>query len=75
MESKDLDPNVANVISKYLSRAKLGKNKYGVDTTRSDFDFYTWLVHLQEELMDATIYIERMKSDIKNSDQAVEVKE
>jgi hypothetical protein len=65
----DLDENVKAVVGKYLARAKMGKTKYGVDTTRDDFDFYTWLVHLQEELMDATIYIERLKSDIKKSDK------
>lgn len=65
---KDLDENVQRVIGKYVTRARMGKKKYGVDTTRTDFDFYTWLVHLQEELMDATIYIERLKNDIQKSD-------
>jgi hypothetical protein len=69
-----LDENVKKVVGKYIARAKMGKAKYGVDTTREDFDFFTWLVHLQEELMDATIYIERIKSDIVKSDK-VEIKE
>lgn len=70
----ELDENVKKVVGKYIARAKMGKAKYGVDTTREDFDFFTWLVHLQEELMDATIYIERIKSDIVKSDK-VEIKE
>lgn len=69
----ELDPNVQKVIGKYLARARMGKRKYGVDTTREDFEFYTWLVHLQEELMDATVYIERLKDDIQKTGKVVDV--
>jgi hypothetical protein len=60
-----LDPNVQSVISKYKNRARVGFEKYGTNTTRTDIDLQGWLTHLQEELMDATIYIERLKKDIK----------
>ena len=63
-KSVSLDPNVESVIAKYESRARVGFEKYGVDTTRNDVDLHGWLTHLQEELMDATIYIERLKKDI-----------
>ena len=53
-----MDVNVERVTHKYLSRAAAGLKKYGVDTTRDDLDLIDWLNHLQEELMDATIYIE-----------------
>ena len=59
-----LDPNVQNVIDKYKSRAEVGFEKYGTDTTRDDLNLLDWLTHLQEELMDATIYVERLKKDI-----------
>lgn len=63
-EDDNLDPNVKAVCSKYKERAKAGFAKYGTNTTRTDLNTLDWLVHLQEELMDATIYIERLKNDI-----------
>lgn len=59
-----LDVNVKSVMDKYESRARVGFNKYGTDTTRMDLSTLDWLTHLQEELMDATIYVERLKRDI-----------
>lgn len=63
----NLDVNVQSVIDKYESRARVGFKKYGTDTTRSDLSLMDWLTHLQEELMDATIYVERLKTDIQES--------
>lgn len=60
----NLDPNVKSVCSKYKERARVGYNKYGTNTTRTDLNTLDWLTHLQEELMDATIYIERLKKDL-----------
>jgi len=63
-KSVSIDPNVQSVIDKYEERARVGFEKYGTNTTRTDIDFMGWLTHLQEELMDATIYIERLKNEI-----------
>lgn len=60
----NLDPNVKAVCDKYKERARVGFNKYGTNTTRTDLSTLDWLTHLQEELMDATIYIERVKQDL-----------
>jgi hypothetical protein len=62
----EIDNNVKFVVGKYLARAKMGRNKYGTDTERMDLDTWEWLNHLQEELMDATIYIQRLKADIQD---------
>ena len=59
-----VDPNVESVMDSYRSRDKVGFDKYGTDTTRTDIDLMGWLTHLQEELMDATVYIERLKKEI-----------
>lgn len=59
-----MDTNVQKIIQKYQTRMKKGFEKYGTDTTRKDLETYEWLNHLQEELMDATVYIERLKSDL-----------
>lgn len=61
-----VDKNVESVIESYKSRMSLGLAKYGTTTERIDIDLTGWLQHLQEELMDATIYIERLKNEVKN---------
>jgi hypothetical protein len=53
-----IDPNVDAVIDKHIDRAEAGLAKYGVDTTRPDVDLRGWLEHLQQELLDAAVYIE-----------------
>lgn len=60
-----LDPNVVSVMEKHKKRAEVGFEKYGVDTTRTDTDLLGWLNHLQEELMDANVYIERAMVEIR----------
>lgn len=59
------DRNVENVIKDLRWRAERGLQKYGVTTERKDLSVIEWLQHLQEELMDATVYIEKLKSQIK----------
>ena len=65
------DKNVFNVVCQYAERAQKGFNKYGTTTERTDIDLEGWLQHLQEELMDATIYIERLKRELKNDSNKV----
>jgi hypothetical protein len=55
------DSIVDGVIDKLISRAEVGKKKYGVTLDRNDLSLSDWLTHLQEELMDAVNYIERIK--------------
>ena len=52
------DANVEAIRAKLLERSKVGLKKYGVTTERDDLDLAAWLIHLQEELMDAAVYIE-----------------
>lgn len=61
-----LDRNVENVIKSFQSRMEAGYIKYGTTTERTDIDFLGWITHLQEELMDAIIYIERLKKEVNN---------
>jgi hypothetical protein len=58
---KKTDSIVDGVIDKLISRAVVGKKKYGVTLDRNDLSLSEWLTHLQEELMDAVNYIERIK--------------
>jgi NTP pyrophosphatase (non-canonical NTP hydrolase) len=65
MSPNIIDKNVFNVVCQYAERAQKGFEKYGVTTERKDIDLLGWLQHLQEELMDATVYIERLKHELK----------
>ena len=58
---RQTDKIVNDVISKYKQRSKLGIEKYGTTLHESPDGFYAFLNHLQEELMDATLYIEKLK--------------
>lgn len=50
------------VIDKIRTRAEIGEAKYGVTMERGDLNRTEWLNHLQEELLDGAIYIEKLKS-------------
>lgn len=59
--SKPKDIIIERVIQKFKSRSEVGFKKYGV-TLKDDYQpLDTWLTHLQEELMDAVNYIEKIK--------------
>ena len=55
------DKIVQTVIEAYKKRSKVGIEKYGKTMEREDLSALDWLQHLQEELMDATLYIESLK--------------
>lgn len=57
------------VIAKIRERAEVGLNKYGVTMDRQDLKLTDWLTHLQEELMDAAVYVEKLKTLLKNLDK------
>ena len=60
------------VIDRINQRAEIGKEKYGVTMERTDLSTYDWLNHLQEELLDAVIYIEKLKDEAKEVDTSTE---
>ena len=55
------DAIVAKVIEAYKTRSEVGIAKYGTTLENNNTDDF--LQHLQEELMDATLYIEKLKSN------------
>jgi hypothetical protein len=55
------DRNVRAVRKRLLQRAERGMMKYGVTTCRSPLELKEWLQHLQDELLDAAVYIEQLK--------------
>jgi predicted ATP-dependent serine protease len=61
------DAIVNNVLNSYKSRSEIGIRKYGTTLADNPINVLEWLQHLQEELMDATLYIEKLKSEINAS--------
>ena len=70
MEQQIQDPILIKVLGKYYERSQLGIEKYGRTLDRDDLSLIDWLNHLQEELMDATLYIEKLKADLKQAQKA-----
>ena len=55
------DSIVESVINKYRERSEKGIETNGTTLDRNDLSRLEWLNHLQEELMDAVNYIEKLK--------------
>tara|TARA_R100000781_G_scaffold104653_1_gene68402 strand:+ start:907 stop:1161 length:255 start_codon:yes stop_codon:yes gene_type:complete len=49
-----------NVCKKIKARSDVGKKKYGVTMEEEILSMREWLIHLQEELMDAAVYVEKL---------------
>ena len=55
------DPVVERVVDKFVSRSDVGFAKYGVTLEDDKSNIFQWINHLQEELMDATLYLQKLK--------------
>lgn len=55
------DPVVERVVTKFVSRSDVGYKKYGVTLEEDQSRIFEWLNHLQEELMDAVLYLQKAK--------------
>lgn len=62
------DPTVLSVLRKYESRSQFGMKHYGQSMTDNKLSLMEWLTHLQEELQDATLYIERIMQEVEAKD-------
>ena len=58
------DKIIESIVDKFSQRSDVGFKKYGTTLERDDLTFLQWLTHLQEELMDATAYLEKLKQEI-----------
>ena len=59
-----MDKIVHQLIIKYLNRSYEGQKKYGTTLDRNDLVLRDWMQHLQEELMDASLYLEKLMTVI-----------
>lgn len=60
-----MDKIVEIVKERFTQRSDEGIRKYGTTLERNDLEWLDWITHLQEELMDAVLYIERIKHEKK----------
>ena len=60
-EIKFRDPVVERVVDKFISRSDVGYEKYKVTLNDDPSNIFAWINHLQEELMDATLYLQKLK--------------
>lgn len=51
------------VVSEFEEREKRGFQKYGTTMDRNDLSLEEWIQHLREELMDAILYLTKLKND------------
>jgi len=63
MAERKTDPILDRVVSRFHARSQAGIDKYGTTLHDNPAGLLEWLNHLQEELMDATLYIERIKEE------------
>ena len=55
------DPVVERIVDKFVSRSDVGFAKYGVTLEDDKSNLFQWINHLQEELMDAVLYLQKLK--------------
>lgn len=62
---KTTDPIVLQVMEEYNNRSIVGINKYGKTMAQNDGELLYWLQHIKEELMDATLYVQRAIEEVR----------
>lgn len=60
------DTIVDSVINQFKKRSSAGYYKYGTTLDRDDLSTFEWISHAQEEAMDFCLYLEKLKTQIKN---------
>ena len=68
-EVKFRDPVVERVVDKFVSRSDVGFEKYGITLDDDPSKLFEWLNHIQEELMDAVLYIQKTKERLTKDGQ------
>ena len=55
------DPVVDRVLAKLMQRSNEGMQRFGVSMADADKPVLKWIEDAQEELMDAILYLEKLK--------------
>jgi len=59
------DSIVNSVIGAFIGRSNVGLQKYGTTLDRDDLSVLDWIQHAQEEHMDAILYLEKLKTKLR----------
>lgn len=62
-----MDPIVQTVVERFQQRSEFGIRKYGTTLEDNKLPFLAWVQHMQEELMDAILYLEKLKTSASSS--------
>ena len=62
-EEEPIDTITETVVRKLVARSHQGVRTYDKTMDRTDLDNTEWLIHLHEELMDATIYLQKILTE------------
>lgn len=59
----EIEESVIEIIRK---RRDAGRLKYNTSMERTDLTLFDWLNHLQGELLDAAVYVEKLKETMRD---------
>ena len=65
------DKIIQQVVDKFKQRSDVGYKKYGVTLHDDEPNMHKWLNHLQEELMDAILYIQAAREELSEAKDKV----
>jgi hypothetical protein len=65
-DCEPIDRTVDAIIKRFKSRSTVGIAKYSMTMDRNDLKASEWAKHLQEELMDSVLYMERLIEQLKD---------
>lgn len=65
------DPVVEKVTNQFNERSRLGIEKYGKTLSENPLSLLEWLEHLKQELMDATLYIQRTQDEYRSKQDSI----
>lgn len=60
------DSIVSEVVDNFKERSKVGILKYNTTLDRNDLSLEQWFSHAIEEAMDLTLYLTKIKNELKN---------
>lgn len=69
---KRQDPVVDNVVRQFQMRSAVGIEKYGKTLHENDLSLDEWLEHLKQELMDAVLYIQKAKDELRAGKSSIQ---
>ena len=67
-----MDSILTELLEKYAQRAEFGKAKYNMDMDRDDLSITEWVNHAQEESMDLSIYLTKIKRELEFKNNQLE---